>query len=105
MYVYLDNIFVYSDTLEDHEWHLQIVFEILKKVDFFLEQEKCDLYAKKLNCLGHIIDHKGVHANRDKMSQIWQWRMPRSLNKVQWFIGLVEYLAQFMPDVSAYTML
>ena len=68
VYIYLDNIFIYSDTLEDHEQHLQIIFEILKTADFFLKQEKCDLYAEKLNYLGHIIDHKGVHADRDKIS-------------------------------------
>ncbi|KIK24198.1 hypothetical protein PISMIDRAFT_10348 [Pisolithus microcarpus 441] len=56
------------DTIEDHERHLKIVFEALEKADFYLEKEKCDLYAEKLNCLGHIIDAKGVHADRDKMS-------------------------------------
>ena len=83
IYVYLDNIFIYSDTLEDHERHLRIVFNKLKKVDFYLEQEKCDLYAEKPDCLGHIIDHKGIHTNRDKMSWICSWRMPKSLNEVQ----------------------
>ena len=104
IYVYLNDIFVYSDTLEDHERHLRIVFNKLEKADFYLEQEKCDLYAEKLDCLGHIIDHKGVHTDRDKMSRICSWRMPKSLNEVQRFVGLVEYLAQFMPEVSAYAM-
>ena len=104
IYIYLDDIFVYRNTLEDHEQHLWIVFNKLEKADFYLEQEKCDLYAKKLDCLGHIIDHKGVHADRDKMSWIHSWRTPRSLNEVQRFVGLVEYLAQFMPEVLAYAM-
>jgi hypothetical protein len=103
VYVYLDDIFVYSDTIEDHEKHLGVVFELLEISDFYLEREKCDLYAARLDCLGHIIDQKGVHADRDKMSRVRRWRTPRSLNEVQQFVGLVEYLAQFMPDVSAYT--
>ena len=37
------------------------------------------------------------------MSRIRNWRTPRNLNEVQKFVGLVEYLAQFMPDISAYT--
>ena len=104
VYVYLDDIFIYSDTLEEHELHLQIVFELLEVADFHLEQEKCNLYAKKLNCLDHIIDRRGVHADRDKMSWIHNWRTLKFLNKVQQFIGRVEYLAQFMPDVSVYAM-
>ena len=76
VYIYLNDIFIYSDTLEDHERHLRIVFNELEKADFYLEQEKCDLYAEKLDCLGHIIDHKGVHTDRDKMSRICGWRTP-----------------------------
>ena len=56
IYVYLNDIFVYSNTLEDHERHLWIVFNELEKADFYLEQEKCNLYAEKLDHLGHIID-------------------------------------------------
>ena len=56
IHLYLDDIFVYSNTLEDHEQHLRIVFNKLEKADFYLEQEKCDLYAEKLNSLvgGHL---------------------------------------------------
>jgi len=94
---------VFSNTLEEHERHLRLVLDALTKAEFYLEREKCDLYAEKLDCLGHMIDERGVHADTDKMARIREWRKPRNLNKVQRFVGLVEYLAQFMPDVSAYT--
>jgi len=81
------------------------VLDALTKAEFYLEREKCNLYAEKLNCLGHMIDERGVHADTDKMARIHEWRKPRNLNEVQRFVGLVEYLAQFMPDVSAYTTL
>ena len=55
VYIYLD-IFIYSNTLENHEWHLQIVFNELEKTNFYLEQEKYNLYTGKLDCLGYIID-------------------------------------------------
>jgi len=102
VYAYFDDLFVYSETIEEHEQHLRTVFEILRKNRFYLEKEKCDLYAVRLDCLGHVINEKGVHADRDKMSWIRGWRTPQNLNEVQRFVGLVEYLAQFMPDVSTY---
>ena len=102
VYIYLDDIFIFSDTLEEYELHLQTIFQILEEADFHLEQEKCNLYTEKLDCLGHIIDQRGIHANKDKVSQIRNWRTPRSLNEVQQFVGLVGYLAQFMPDVLVY---
>ena len=68
VFVYLDDIFIFSDTSEEHELHLLTIFQILEEANFHLEQEKCDLYAKKPDCLGHLIDRRGVHADRDKMS-------------------------------------
>ena len=92
-----------SSIARQHEQHLKAVFEILRKNRFYLEKEKYDLYGVRLNCLGHIIDEKGIHTDRDKMSQIRSWRTLRNLDKDQRFVDLVEYLAQFMPDASMYT--
>jgi hypothetical protein len=56
-----------------------------------------------MDCLGHIIDDRGIHADADKMARVREWRTPRNKHNVQRFLGLVQYLAHFMPDVSAYT--
>ena len=104
VYAYLDDLFVYSETIKEHEHHLRAVFKILRENGFYLEKEKCNLYVVRLDCLGHIIDEKGVHTDRDKMSQIRSGRTPKNLNEVQRFVGLVEYLAQFMPDMSTFAM-
>ena len=37
------------------------------------------------------------------MQHICEWRCPRTFNDVQHFLGLVQYLAHYMPDISAYT--
>ena len=103
IHAYLDNMFAYSNTIEEHEEHLGVVFELLRKFGFYLEVNKCNLYAERMDCLGHIIDDHGIHADVDRMSRIRNWRTPWNLNKVQQFMGLVEYLAQFMLDISAYT--
>ena len=68
IYVYFDDIFIFSDMLEEHELHLWTVFQILEEADFHLEQEKCDMYTEKLSCLGHLIDQRGIHTDRDNMS-------------------------------------
>ena len=103
IHTYLDDVFAYSNTIEEHEEHLGVVFELLRKSRFYLKVDKCDLYTEKMDCLGHIIDNDGIHADADKMSRIRNWRTPWNLNEVQKFMGLVEYLAQFMLDISAYT--
>ena len=103
VHVYLDNIFIYLCSIEEHEKHLEIVFQWLKDHHLFLIKSKDDLYSKRLECLGHIIDDWGIHADADKMQHIRDWRHPRTFNNVQCFLGLVQYLAHYMPDISTYT--
>lgn len=61
LHVYVDNIFVFSDSIEEHEEHLRKVFDKLRKAQLYLEPAKLDLYSKRMDCLGHIIDDKGIH--------------------------------------------
>jgi hypothetical protein len=103
VHVYLDDIFVFSDSIEEHEEHLKLIFAKLRKAQLYLEEKKLDLYSKRMDCLGHVIDDRGIHADTDKMSRVREWRTPRNKHDVQRFLGLVQYLAHFMPDVTAYT--
>ena len=68
VHVYLDDIFVYSDTIEEHERHLGLIFDKLRTAQLYLVEEKLDLYSEKMDCLGHIIDDQGIHADSDKMA-------------------------------------
>lgn len=103
VHVYLDDIFVFSNSIEEHEQHLELVFKKLREAHLFLERAKCQLYAERMDCLGHIIDDQGLHADADKMQKIREWPVPKNYNEVQRFLGLVQYLAQFLPGISAYT--
>jgi hypothetical protein len=65
MHTYLDDLFVYSDTIEEHQIHLERVFAQLRKHEFYLRKDKCELYADSIDCLGHRIDDKGLHADAE----------------------------------------
>ena len=68
VHIYLDDIFVFSNSIEEDEKHLGLIFDKLGKAQLFLEESKLDLYSKKMDCLGHIIDDQGIHADSDKMA-------------------------------------
>jgi hypothetical protein len=102
-YIYLDDIFIFSNTIEEHESHLHKVFEVLRAQSLYLSAPKVDLYLSRMDCLGHRIDDHGLHADSDKMKSIRNWPRPWDYNDVQKFLGMVNYLLQFMPDVSAFT--
>ena len=103
VHVYLDDIFIYSDSIEDHQRHLKIVFDVLREQKLYLSADKVDLYSNHMECLGHVIDDQGIHADTEKMEKIAGWPTPQTYNDVQRYLGLVQYIAQFMPDVSSYT--
>lgn len=103
VHVYLDDIFVFSRTIGDHEEHLRLVFARLREQRLYLSRAKLDLYSARMDCLGHLIDDRGLHADSDKMTKIRDWPPMQSKDEVLRFLGLVQYLAHFMPDLSAFT--
>jgi hypothetical protein len=103
IYMYLNNIFVYSDTTEEHKHLLGEVLRILTDTQLYLSEWKVEFLAERIDCLGQIIDKHGIHTHTDKMSAICNWPMPRTVLDIQRFLGLVQYLATYMLDLSAYT--
>ena len=103
MHIYLDDIFIYSQSIREHIEHIIKMLQQLRESQFYLSRSKLDLFSDKTDCLGHVIDDNCIHAELDKMQQIREWRIPQNYNKVQKFLGLVQYLALYMPDIMACT--
>ena len=69
VHVYLDDIFIYSLTIEKHKKHLAQVFQKLWEAQLYLSRDKVDLYSERMDCLSHIITNAGIHACADKMQK------------------------------------
>ena len=70
IHVYLDNIFIFSNSLEEHIEHIILALLRLRETHFFLSKSKVDLFSNNVDCLGHVIDNNGIHAESDKMQRI-----------------------------------
>jgi len=103
LHMYLDNLFICSNLVQEHQKHLGMVFKKLREHELYLREEKCKLFTAKVNCLGHMIDEKGLHANANKMAKIRDWNRLCNFKDIQRFLGLVQYLAHFLPDITSYT--
>ncbi len=53
--VYLDDVLIYSKTVEEHIQLLDKVFSLLERHKLFLKEKKCSLFLEKINFLGHVI--------------------------------------------------
>ncbi|KAH9272529.1 hypothetical protein BASA83_005339 [Batrachochytrium salamandrivorans] len=79
--VYLDDIVVYSDNLEDHKEHVRQVLQVLKDNNLFCKAEKCHFYQTEIKYLGYIISPNGVSMDPSKISAVQDWPAPKKLLK------------------------
>ena len=104
IHVLLDDLYIFSATLADHYEHLMRTLHLLRYWRFyFSEKKKVDLFSKRMECLGHIIDDDGLHIEDGKLAVITQWRTPREVKDIQRFLGVINYISEYLPSVSSYT--
>jgi hypothetical protein len=93
VYVYLDDIIIFSDTIKEHLKHLRIVFDILREQKLYLGASKMQFFAKELKILGHVIDDKGISMDPHKVDKVVNWKAPTIRDLLRSFIGAVGFLA------------
>jgi len=98
--LYLDDIVVFSETLEKHIARLAEVLDRLKEAGLKLKPKKCQLFKHQVHFLGHLIDRAGIHTDPDKIRQIENWPVPENLTDVRIFLGLTSYYRRFVKDYA-----
>ncbi|GJU59928.1 putative reverse transcriptase domain-containing protein [Tanacetum coccineum] len=68
--VFIDEILIYSKTKEDHEVHLKLVLELLKKERLFAKFSKCEFWLQEVHFLRHMVNHNGIHVDPSKIEAI-----------------------------------
>jgi Reverse transcriptase (RNA-dependent DNA polymerase) len=77
-HVYLDNIIIWLQTMEEHEQNCTAVLEALRKASIYCNQAKSNLFATELCFLGQIISDAGIKPDPRKTDGIASWPQPTS---------------------------
>lgn len=93
MDVYLDDIVVYSDTLEDHIKHVKLVIDVLDCEKLYLSATKLHFLTTEVKVLRRIVDSHGICMDPDKVNSVLNWKVPTNKELLRGFLGLVGYLA------------
>jgi hypothetical protein len=93
VYVYLDDIIIFSDSIKEHVDHVRTVFDILRKEKLYLGPSKMQFFAEELRILGHVIDDKGISMDPHKVDKVLNWKTPTNKDLLRSFIGAVGFLA------------
>ncbi|GBG66543.1 hypothetical protein CBR_g63125 [Chara braunii] len=98
--VHLDDILVYSRTLEDHLGHLRRVLETLRRAKYKANRDKCEFVRQEMEYLGHFVIPEGISPLSDKIQSVQEWPEPRNVTDVRSFLGLTGYYQRFIKGYS-----
>ena len=74
--VFIDDILVYSKTIEEHQEHLRIVLSTLQGHQLYAKKSKCEFWLDSVQFLGHVVSRKGVAVDPSKVEAVMSWKQP-----------------------------
>jgi hypothetical protein len=98
--IYIDDILVYSNSMEEHVEHLRKVFQRLKENKLYAKFEKCEFGVSEVDFLGHRITQEGLKMDDHKVKAILDWEPPRSVPALRSFLGLASYYHKFIKNFT-----
>lgn len=98
--VYMDDIIVYSPTIQEHLSRLSEVFKRLRSANLKIQPDKCEFLRKEVAYLGHLITQEGVKPNPSKVECILNFPQPRNAKDIKSFLGLAGYYRRFIPNFA-----
>src|SRR5271170_610647 len=96
--VYLDDIVIYSNTLDEHLKHLRQVLDVLRTNELYAKPHKCVFGKSEIEFCGHIIGNGTVKVMQDKIQSIKEWPQPKNVHEVRQFLGLAGYYRRFIKN-------
>ncbi|KAI2660885.1 Transposon Tf2-9 polyprotein [Labeo rohita] len=100
-YAYLDDILIYSKTLEEHTQHIRAVLRRLLAHQLYCKLEKCAFHQHSTTFLGFVISSQGVAMDPQKLEAVRSWPLPTSLKQLQRFLGFANFYRRFIQGFSA----
>ncbi|XP_026453896.1 uncharacterized protein LOC113355284 [Papaver somniferum] len=94
--VFLDDILVYSESVEEHVLHLSQTLSLLRAHSLFANKKKCCFAQLQLDYLGHLITSQGFAVDPDKIVAMQTWPQPVNLKQLRVFLGLTGYYRRFV---------
>jgi hypothetical protein len=99
--VYIDDVIVFSDSLEQHLERLRTVLGRIRNAGLKLKPAKSFLMQKSVGFLGHLVTTQGICAHPEKTAAVTEWPTPTCVRDVRAFVGFASYYRRFVRNFSA----
>ncbi|UYV79739.1 K02A2.6-like [Cordylochernes scorpioides] len=97
---FMDDIVVYGSSLEEHNERVRQVLKKIQEEGMTLNPEKCQFGVKTVKFLGHTVSSEGLFIDEEKLDAITKMEAPRSTKELKSFLGMVNYLGKFIPNLA-----
>lgn len=101
--VYMDDIIIFSTSLQEHLTRLKLIFNRLREANFKIQLDKSEFLQKEVSYLGHIVTPEGVKPNPEKIRAIQKYPIPKTPKEIKGFLGLLGYYRKFIKDFAKIT--
>ena len=98
--VYLDDILVFSKTLEQHRNHVKKVLETLRRNKLYCKLSKCQFGRQTIDFVGYTVSQNTVAMQSDKLRAIREWPRPSTVKMIQRFLGFCNYYRRFIRNFA-----
>jgi hypothetical protein len=98
--VYLDDIVIFSTTIEEHLEQLSQILQRLREAGLKLKPSKCKFLHKELKYLGHIVSAGGVECDPGLTKDLLTWKTPTNVKEIQRFLGFAGFYRRFVQDFA-----
>ena len=98
--LFVDDILLYSKTLDDHVRHLRQLCKTLRQHHLFLNPEKCHLCQVEVNYLGNLVGREGVRPQPDRTQALEAWPTPQNVTELKSFLGLLGFCRRYISDLA-----
>ena len=94
--IYLDDLIVFSWTVEEHLHWLHVVFNWLREYNLKLKSFKCSLFKEEINYLAHQVSKQGVRPSDTNLKALTDFAPPQTYTEIWAFLGLVGHYRWFI---------
>lgn len=98
--VYLDNILIYTKTMEEHVHLVRSVLTKLLNARLFVKLSKCEFHRTQLDYLGYHISNKGIEMDPKKVKTVLEWQASTTRRQLQSFLGFANFYRHFIPTFA-----
>ncbi len=100
VFVYLDDILIFSQNERDHVQHVRRVLQRLLENCLFAKVEKCEFHARSIPFLGFILSPEGIRMDPAKVEAVADWPIPENRRSVQRFLEFANFYRRFIRNFS-----